>query len=234
MTVNNNHEDDSMSELQLRGKRLRQLVYIYTIVVSTTLALVGLFIMLSGLRADLYGEVISVLGIVAVVALELLVISNYYAKRKFAQLDEMLQEFEHDSRALRGRLDEIVHRNESLIASLSLEVSNMRDSIGSFSKLLPSIEPSVSEQYRLKDMIESVKKNANLFLHIVDTYDHLKMLKASEFVELRELMEMIVTAGDIPKNRADEAFDKFRRDFPEYVTIERDRRGTTFVRIRKK
>jgi len=223
-----------MSETRMKSRRIRQtlLVYVYTVIVVTSIALAGLFSIFS-VPANLYGVAIYVLGIVVAVLLELFVIASYYMRRKFAQLDETLKDFRNEIMRSRSRLDEFAERSESRIGSLNMEVLNMRESIGRFSKLLPSNEPSIPEQYKLRNMIESVKKNANLFLLIVDTYDHLKMLKGGEFVELQELMEMIVRTRDVPRNKVGEVFDNFRRDFPEYVTMERDRRGTSFVRIRK-
>jgi hypothetical protein len=116
---------------------------------------------------------------------------------------------------------------------LAQELARVRRIVGE--PVMPSSvkdERMVSTRSDLRHVIGTIRKNAPEYLRILNCYDELTKAEGKEFIELNRLLDDFSLKTQVSREKADELFRELRRNLPQFITVQTDRRDNAYVRIR--
>jgi hypothetical protein len=158
----------------------------------------------------------------------------------YLSLSERISSATDEWRRIEERIDLLKHdvvgskeTYEMKTDRLAQELSRIRRVVGE--PVMPSSveeEGKVSTRLDLRHVIGAIRKNAPEYLRILNCYDEMTKREGKEFVELDTLLDFFSLTTRVPREKADELFRELRRDLPQFITMQRDRRDNAYVRIR--
>lgn len=198
--------------------RMLYLVLVVVLLITTV------FVLMSSYLFELTASMVaSLIGVTIAVS----IYSYYYIERR-------MDSIEHNQDTINGnlkRLADSLANSEQRSARMYEEMLHLMDTMKDL-RLSSASEKVTVQEADIKNMIKSIQENAELFSDIITGYEELLVLGGKEFVELDRILTRIARKKDISISRAFSAFSEFRNSFPDFITIEADRKGKTYVKIK--